>query len=215
MSKENQNAENTSANAQDTTNTGDNTSLLGGENTNNTNGTQKTEGTDTQDKQDGNASNEPVNYEFNLPEDFEAPEGAVEELKGLLNKSKVAKENAQGIVDFYLKLRTQESQKAEKMISDYKASLIAKTKADSEIGGVKLQENLESTKKAIVKFGGKELLDRLIETGLDCDPVILKAFFRVSKSISEGAYYEGGVPKVDGIKRTATGEPILNFDEKK
>lgn len=160
-----------------------------------------------------NTGNEPVAYEFKLPEGFTVPEGSIEKLSELLNKSKVAKEDAQGIVDFYLGLQGAETQKVEAELKAYQDSLVAQVKADPEIGGAKLTESLALAKKAVVKFGGEDLLQYLDDTKLGNDPRIIKAFYKVGKAISEGSFVEGGVPKTDGIKRTETGAPILNFDK--
>ena len=65
-------------------------------------------------------------------------------------------------------------------------------RADPDLGGAKLRENLGVAAKAIDAFGGKELREILDATGLGNHPVLVKAFVQIGKAIADDRLAGGG-----------------------
>jgi hypothetical protein len=66
--------------------------------------------------------------------------------------------------------------------------------SDKEFGGDALDANLGIAKKALDKFGSPELSKLLGTTGLGNHPEVIRAFFRIGKTISEDTFVSGAAP---------------------
>jgi hypothetical protein len=128
--------------------------------------------------------------ELKLPEGVDAKQfDAFRELAG---KHGLKGEAAQAVVDHYLE-RQQAATKAnqtamEKSITDARESWRAAALADKEIAGgdpQKFAESLNLAERAVLKFGGRELLETLGATGLGSHPTVVRAFVRVGKAMAE------------------------------
>ena len=76
------------------------------------------------------------------------------------------------------------------------------SKADTEFGGAKLEENMAVAKKAIETFGTPELRQMLNKTGLGNHPEVIRAFYRAGKAISDDKIITGNAaPQRDDAKR--------------
>lgn len=67
----------------------------------------------------------------------------------------------------------------------------AQVKADKEIGGEKLGENLAIAAKAR-DLGGPEFVKLLNKTGLGNHPAVIKTFLKIGRSLSEDKFIPGG-----------------------
>ncbi|MDY7579358.1 protease [Herbaspirillum sp. RTI4] len=78
-------------------------------------------------------------------------------------------------------------------------------KADKEIGGDKLNENLAIAKKALDTFGTPELTKMLNDSGMGNHPEIIRAFLRAGQKISPGNF----VPSGQGTSQTSNASSKL------
>jgi hypothetical protein len=124
-----------------------------------------------------------------FPEGVEPDKKTLETFKALAKEAGLKGEHPQKLVDLHVSSMKAGLEAREQQIRDtltkeneaWKESV----KADKEIGGAQLVENLALARKAVDRFGGAELLQVLNGTGLSNNPVVLKALVRIGKSISE------------------------------
>lgn len=75
---------------------------------------------------------------------------------------------------------------------------VKEVKADTEIGGAKLEPILQSVGKVIAHFGGTEaevIREALTATGAGNNPHIIRIFYRMAKVLNEGGYIGGDTAK--------------------
>ena len=157
---------------------------------------------------DGEKSNVPETYEFEPPEGFEVSEEVQSKLDAFSETAKglgLSQEQYQKLIEYDI----QRGQAAQEALSDQYAERInswAETvRADPELGGEKLQQNLAVAKQAIEAFGSPEL-SKLISApseknpeglGLGNHPEFIRFMYRVGRSIGEDKLVEGDGRKVD------------------
>jgi hypothetical protein len=147
--------------------------------------------TDTKDaeaKDDGKGGDAaaPV-YEFKAPEGVELNTVAVDEFKAIATELKLPAEGAQKVVDLYAKLEQQRSEAFANQVQAWGDEV----KADKEIGGDKLAENLAVAKKAVDAFGGDEIRSLLDSTGMGNHPAVVRMMVKIGKAISEDGFVKG------------------------
>ena len=124
--------------------------------------------------------------------DFTLPEGSIvapeiiEDVKTAAKSLNLSQDQAQHLLDSNVAL-------ASKMVAKSAVDWEAATKADKEIGGDALQDNLGYAKKALDAFGSAELKGLLQKSGLGNHPEFVRAFVKVGKAISEDKLVMGGV----------------------
>lgn len=64
-------------------------------------------------------------------------------------------------------------------------------RADKEIGGGKLPENLAVAKRALQAFGSAELTELLNRSGLGNHPEVIRMFYRAGRALSEDGMVNG------------------------
>ena len=77
-------------------------------------------------------------------------------------------------------------------VTTYRADLVAQVKADKEIGGDKLTENLAIADKAVTAYGSPELRKLFNESGLGDHPAVIRAFYKMGMDISNATFVPGG-----------------------
>lgn len=130
----------------------------------------------------------PEKYEFKNPEGTElSPElmGTFSEVSKELGLSQDA---AQKILD---KMAPAMAERQVQTLENAKAMWADTTRADKELGGDKLQENLATASKALEAFGSPELRGLLNESGLGNHPEVIRMFFKAGKAISEDSFVGG------------------------
>ena len=79
----------------------------------------------------------------------------------------------------------------------------AAVKADAELGGDKLAENLAVAVKARDALGSPALLELLNKSGLGSHPELIRAFFKAGQLLAEDSLVSGGVkPAAVAVGRT-------------
>lgn len=126
----------------------------------------------------------PDDYTFALPEGFELDAEIGSEFKAYAKELKLTQETAQKNVDFAVKLLQKQEAARIEAFNAQKKAWADEVRADKEIGGAALNENLGYAAKVFDTFA-PELRDLLGSTGFGNHPVFVKAFVRIGKAISE------------------------------
>nr|DAN93720.1 MAG TPA: putative protease [Caudoviricetes sp.] len=72
-----------------------------------------------------------------------------------------------------------------------RALWLDEVRADREIGGGKLPENLAVAKRALQAFGSAELTELLNRSGLGNHPEVIRMFYRAGRALSEDGMVNG------------------------
>lgn len=129
----------------------------------------------------------PESYELTMPEGVELDSVAADEFKAIAKELKLDQVGAQKVADVGAKMAQRQAEKHTELVKSWVESV----KADKDLGGDKLQENLAVAKKALDTFGTPELRDVLNATGLGNHPEVIRAFYRAGKAISEDRFVQG------------------------
>lgn len=135
-----------------------------------------------------NATAAPEKYELTLPEGFVLDETAMGEFEPILKELKATPEQAQSLADLYIRkmqeVRTNDHNIYAGEIKGWSEAL----KADPEIGGAKLEENLGHCIGVIKKYGTPEVKDILNASGMGSHPGIVKMLLNISKATREDSF---------------------------
>jgi hypothetical protein len=138
----------------------------------------------------------PEAYEaFTMPEGYELDAELLGEFSPVLKELDLSQEAAQKVIDFAPKLieKTVAATQAATLESlGLKGTWAAAVRADKEIGGDKLAENLAVANKALGNFFSKDAISALQKTGLGNHPELIRGLVRVGKAISEDSFVPGG-----------------------
>jgi hypothetical protein len=138
--------------------------------------------------------------------DFKAPEGTTYDNVLLDNFSNAAKDAnltqdaAQKLLD---KLAPSVAARQAEQIEALKTQWADETKADKEIGGEKLQENLAVAKKAMDTFATPELRKLFDDTGLGNNIGVIRFLVKAGKAISEDTFVSGAPNNKSGVNAAA------------
>ncbi len=134
-------------------------------------------------------------YAFEMPDGIELDKSSTDEFVAIAKELKLPGDAAKKLVDLEVK-RIQAQQQAHTALVESWAEAV---KADKEIGGEKLQENLAVARKALDQFGTPELKDLLNSTGMGNHPELVKLAYKIGKAISEDGFVRGA-PKAPGTE---------------
>ena len=140
---------------------------------------------DTQAK--GDEPKAPESYDLKMPDGFELDKAAAEEFSSIAKELKLDQPTAQKLADVAAKMQQRQVENHAKLVESW----VETVKADKDIGGDKLDENLAVARKALETFGTPELRDVLNSTGFGNHPEIIKAFYKAGKAISEDGIVKG------------------------
>lgn len=147
----------------------------------------KAEAKDDGAKGDGAKADEPVAYDFKLPEGVELDGTAADKFKAIAAELKLPADGAQKVVDLYAGLKQAEAEAFKNQVEAWGEEV----KADKEIGGAKLDENLAAARKAVDTFAPPGLKSLLNSTGLGNHPEMVRMFLNIGKQISEDGIVRG------------------------
>jgi hypothetical protein len=142
-------------------------------------------------------------------EDFTAPEGialdpeVTGEFKELAKELKLPQAKAQKVADLGVKLAAKWQSDQQNAMATTIAGWAEETRADKELGGEKLGENLAVAKRALDTFGSPELKKLLNESGLGNHPELIRMLHKAGKTISEDKFVGG-----KGGGQTGSEKPI-------
>ena len=128
----------------------------------------------------------PESYEdFTLPEGMELDEGMRDNFLPMAKEMGLSQEKAQKLVTMYAEQMKSGDEARQTAFEGVLQEQMTELKNDPEFGGEKFDENVGVVRKAIEYAGGQELRDALDETGMGNHPTLVKAFWKIGKTISE------------------------------
>lgn len=133
----------------------------------------------------------PELYEFDVPEgmpdDFAKDEAVFDALADASREIDLTQEQAQGLIDKVLPVMHRRQVEQQDALHQ---KWTADTKADQEIGGTKLNENLATAKKAVEAYGS-DALQELLNSPFGSHPEVVRFLVKVGKTLSEDTFVGG------------------------
>jgi hypothetical protein len=114
------------------------------------------------------------------------------DLKSLAKDLNLSQEQAQKVADLGAKMSTRWTDALQSQIQAQSDAWVDAAKADKEIGGDKLNENLGLAKTALGKFGTPELRELLNTSRLANNPEVIRLLVKVGRAISDDSRAIGG-----------------------
>lgn len=151
------------------------------------------------------ATGAPDEYVFTPPDGVEIDETQIEAFGEYAHDLGLSQDQFQKLIDFEMERAQQAQSQMADAYTERVSAWAEATKADKELGGEVLDENLGLAKRAMDAFASPELA-KLIDTpstenpdglGLGNHPEVIRLFYRVGKAISESDLVTGD-SKVEG-----------------
>lgn len=162
-------------------------------------------------KDEGALTGAPEAYEdFTAPEGVELDAAAVEDLKALAKDANLSQAGAQKVADLGMKLAAKWGQDQADRVAEMQAGWVEAAKADKEIGGDALSENLSVAKKALDTYGSPELAALLNESRLGDHPEVIRFMRKVGLTLSEDTAVAPGTAEKPGRKATLYDNSNMN-----
>lgn len=147
-------------------------------------GTETKTGEGADKKTDANAQ-AAAPYEIKLPEGLQLDQGRLDGFKKIAQEAGISAEQASKLAEFQLKAEKQLADDALKAWERQDEQWAKELREDKEFGGAKFDASKAAAQKAVMRFGGRELAERLEALGLGNDPLMFKAFARAGLAIAE------------------------------
>lgn len=154
-------------------------------------------GAEGEPKADEGPQGAPAEYEqFTMPEGLTFDPEVETNLKSLAKDLNLTQTQAQQVADLGSQLSQTWTTSLQAHIDATSAAWEQAAKADKEIGGDKLPENLGLAKTVLDKFGTPELRDLLKQSRLGNNPEVIRLLSKVGSAISDD-------------NRMLTGDPVV------
>lgn len=139
-----------------------------------------------QDAKEGEAKTEdqvPETYELTMQEGFSLAEGQQAELDAMFKDMGLTQAQAQKLADYYMNNMGAQQKQAVEAYRKAQEAEVAAAKADAEIGGASLNENLGFAKQAMDKFGGEKFRQELEAHGMGNNAEMIRLLARVGRAM--------------------------------
>ena len=145
----------------------------------------------------GQATGAPETYaDFTLPDGAALAPEVVNDVKAWAKAQNLSQEQAQRVADLLVQqgqasdaaAREASTKAQDTLVAEARAQWEAELKADKEIGGDKLPENLARAKQVLEKVGGEKLSMLLDRSGLGNHPEVVRMFVRLAPSFLEAKH---------------------------
>lgn len=159
---------------------------------------QQTEEQQTEEQKSGTESEDGQQLDLDLesltfPEGFQKSDEMLSSFKGVLEDTeKSPQERAQALVDLHVNAMQAASERVSEQWQQTRSEWVEEVKADSEIGGDKLDPALGEISKVVDEYGGQDLRNLLDDSGLGDHPVVVKFLYKVAKQLNEPGPVSGG-----------------------
>lgn len=156
---------------------------------------EQTKSTDQEAKSETKSDDKPAapeKYEFAMPEGFVVDEAAVEAVTPILKELNCSQETAQKLVDLHFAQIKAMQEAQEKAKAETLAQWAKEIRADKDIGGPNVLQNLLPGTRLIDRFGSPDLKELLQESGLDRHPAVVRFLVAVGREFSEDRWADGG-----------------------
>lgn len=145
-------------------------------------------GEDDKDKE----SPVPEKYELTMPEGWSLDEQGLAELTPIMQGLKATNEQVQAVADLYVKRLSAAREAQLTADRELLATWQNEIKADPEIGGAALKENLAAVSRVLSKYAGPEFVEYLDRSNLGNYPPFVKAMVKMAKDLSDDSFIPGG-----------------------
>lgn len=127
----------------------------------------------------------PDAYTFKAPEGVTLDAEFTKEFEAYARGAGLPQEQAQKGIELAAKFQQHQAAAQEKAHKDSVEGWKAASQTDKEFGGVKLDENLASARKAYDAFASPALRELFVKTGLRNHPEVIRSWFRIGQAIAE------------------------------
>jgi hypothetical protein len=135
---------------------------------------------------------EPVKYEaFKLPDGVTVDEKAMADAMALFADSRLSQEQAQKFIDLAASREKAAATAGVQAFLDLQNKWTGEIKADSEVGGPRLEASLASAARAIDRLNVPGLREALNLTGAGNNPAVFRAFVRLGQMMAEDKFAPG------------------------
>jgi hypothetical protein len=131
-------------------------------------------------------------FKINAPDDFILPATHLEDVTSFAKEHKIDVATAEKILARENNLVKEVLSEQEKAHTQNIQTWINEAKADQEIGGEKLKESAEMSRRALKSFGSEGLEKILNETGYGNHPEVLRIFSRIGRVMANDKMVKGG-----------------------
>ena len=155
------------------------------------------------EKKEGESAKEdavPETYELTMQEGFSLAEGQQAELDAMFKDMGLTQVQAQKLADYYMSNMGAQQKQAVEAYQKAQEAEVAAAKADAEIGGSALGENLGFAKAAMDKFGGEKFRAELEAHGMGNNAEMIRLLARVGRAMQGDTLVTG---KRGGQEKTA------------
>ena len=133
---------------------------------------------------------------FEMPEGFTATDAELGAFADLARGLNLTQEQAQQVVAFEGERMAQFAAAQEKDWQTQNEQWVEQIKKDPELGAAEDGDmRLVLAKRAVARIGGQALRDALNKTGVGNHPELIRAFYRVGKTMADDKIGEGGEVK--------------------
>lgn len=154
----------------------------------------------------------PQDYEFAIPDGFPVDQTELGNFKEIAHAIKMPQEAATKLIEFEVARynRSVEAQNAANQAELEKAEGELKTAWSTDY-----DKNIVIANRAIEKFGGKDLVNFLTDSGLGRNPMMVQFAYKVGQAMSEATLTEGvNNPSANtGATRDVYGRPQLDYSK--
>lgn len=141
------------------------------------------------DSDDTKPEGAPESYEFVAPEGATLDDQVIGVFSEVAKELDLPQDQAQKVID---KVAPVIAARQQEQIAAAQAAWADETRADPEIGGAKLDENLGVAKQAMTAFASPGMRALLHNSGLGNHPEVIRTFFNIGKAIREDGFVQGG-----------------------
>lgn len=152
---------------------------------------------------------EPAEIKLTAPEGVTFPEGALEQFASTAKGLKLSQEQAEGLMKWQIDVNKQFETKIEAQRAEYLDGLKKETTEMFTAQGKDPGREMAKAAKAVLAFGGNELVDVLEAAGLSNEKTVVGFFVNLGDRISEDKWSEGSPrPPAENRNRLLIGEPV-------
>lgn len=145
------------------------------------------EGEGTETENTSADAGDPSTWTFEMPEGVELDQESLTEFQGIAKEVGLDRATAD-------KLIALEAKRMQQMVARHEAQVEAwadEVRNDPELGGTNLEANIATARKVIQGLGVEGLPELLTQTGYGNHPVLVRAFYKLGKLISEDVFVTG------------------------
>lgn len=148
----------------------------------------------------------PETYELQI--DGPVDETRLQEAHGLFKELALNQEQAQKLTDFSLAMQKEMHDTMVTQWQQQQKAWADQVRADPEIGGKALSENLGLAQKVIGKYGDADLIDQLEQIGMSSHPGLIRLLAKIGK---EAGFQEDHVHAGSSLAGSAKQDPAKLF----